>query len=110
MTMAQTDYAARDRQCQRDNHPPKILHSVGAFGWYAWIDHEHEYYGVFAHNNTHDVTSTLWILCFISVAMVAVWSYWVTKRSSSSSGQKKENNKVMEEASVVVMQGNPDQS
>eukprot|EP00942_MAST-04A_sp_MAST-4A-sp1_P004240 g4240.t1 len=61
-------FVIREQKCRAENKDgPCILHSVGAMGWMAWIDHEHQYYGVFAANYVVDLYRRLLIMLTVVV-------------------------------------------
>eukprot|EP00942_MAST-04A_sp_MAST-4A-sp1_P009341 g9341.t1 len=90
--------AVREQKCRAENeNGPRILHSVGLFGWYAWIDHEHHYYGVFAANWMVDTENTFWIMFAVTVVVTMLWSYWVTNRCGKLKDQKNINKNAKEQ-------------
>ena len=94
----------REQKCRAENKDgPRILHSVGAMGWMAWIDHEHQYYGVFAANYVVDLYRRLLIMLTVVVVVMILWSYWVTNRCGKLKDQEKNANSNAKEASVELL-------
>jgi len=48
---------------------PKVVHSVGFWGFYAWMDMTNQYYGVLVYSWAVDMIRTTWISIWISLFM-----------------------------------------
>lgn len=62
------------------NQPePQVLHSVGAYGFYVWMDLTNKYYGVFVHSWVVELTQAAYILtpsCAALGLCVGIFSAW----------------------------------
>lgn len=48
---------------------PRVVHSVGAWGHYAWMDLTNGYYGVFIHSSAVDMVRMFWISILVSLPL-----------------------------------------
>jgi len=54
---------------------PRVLHSVGFWGAYAWIDLTNNYYGVFVHSWAVDLANMFWIALSLSLFCAVAFGF-----------------------------------
>lgn len=70
-------YDLAEYACQGRGRPiPRVVHSLGFWGFYAWMDFTDGFWGVFVYSWAVGAVRMMWLSFCISFTMATFWAWW----------------------------------